>query len=102
MGTTRSLQDELKILLGSNNVYFQPPSTVRMKYPCFVFERSGGSQFAADNKNYIFCKKYTVTYISNESDPDMVDTVVNHFQRCRYDRPFVNDDLHHDVFTIYW
>ena len=102
MGTTLDLQNELKSLLGSNNVYFQPPSTVKMKYPCFLVERAGASQRNADNKRYLFTKKYTVTYISNESDPDMIDTVTNHFQHCRYDRPFINDNLHHDVFTLYW
>ena len=102
MGTTLSLQDELKTILGSNNVYFQPPSTVKMKYPCFVFTRAGASQYTADNKNYMYTKKYNVTYISNESDPDMVDTMLRHFSMCQYDRPFVSDNLHHDVFTLYW
>ena len=102
MGTTRSLQDELKTILGSNNVYFRPPSSIRMKYPCFVVDRAGASQYTADNRNYIWKKKYTVTYISNESDPDMVDTMLNHFEECKYDRPFVNDDLYHDVFTLFW
>jgi len=102
MKTTLSLQDELKTLLGSNNVYFQPPSNVKMKYPCFVFERKSAKQLNANNKAYKFDKCYSLTYISSESDPEMVDTVVNHFQMCRYDRPFVSDNLHHDVFTLYW
>lgn len=102
MGTTLDLQNELKSLLGSDNVYFQPPSTTRMHYPCFVFERGSGSQMTANNRNYLFTKRYTVTYIGNESDPDMIDEVVRHFQMCKYDRHFVKDNLHHDVFSIYW
>ena len=102
MGTTLDLQNELKSILGSNNVYFQPPSTIKMKYPCFVFERKSASQFNADNKKYLLFKCYSLTYISNEADPDMIDTVTDHFQMCKYDRPFINDNLYHDVFTLYW
>ena len=102
MGTTLDLQNELKSILGSNNVYFQPPSNIKMKYPCFVFERKSASQFNADNKKYLLFKCYTLTYISNEADPDMIDIVTDHFQMCRYDRPFVSDGLYHDLFTLYW
>lgn len=102
MGTTLALQNELKQLLGSDNVYFQPTTNIRMQYPCFVVKRKSGKQLAADNKNYKFDKCYSLTYISYEEDPDMVDTVVWHFPMCRYDTPFTSDNLHHDVFTLYW
>lgn len=102
MGTTLDLQNKLKSILGSNYVYFQPTSSIRMKYPCFLVERSGMSQFNADNKSYINKKQYTVTYISNEQDPDMIDTVLNEFEMCKYARPFVSDNLYHDPFVIYW
>lgn len=102
MGTTLDLQNELKALLGSDHVYFQPPSTDKMKYPCFVFERGSASATPADNKNYLFTKRYSITYIGFESDPDMVETVAKHFQMVKYDRHFVSDNLHHDVFSLYW
>ena len=102
MGTTRQLQDELKELLGSDNVYFQPPSNKRMHYPCFVFERGSGSQTMADNKTYRFVKRYTVTHIGYDPDDDIVDRVVEHFSLCKYDRHFVNDTLQHDVFSLYY
>lgn len=100
--TSESLQNELKTLLGSNHVYFQPPPNLRMHYPCFLVERAGISGFAADNKNYLYTKQYRVTYISNEEDPDMIDTVMKHFQMCSYGKPFVTDNLYHDPFIIYW
>ena len=102
MGTTLDLQNELKTLLGSNNVYFQPPSTVKMKYPCIVFTRGSGSQQFADNKTYRFTKRYTITHIGNESDPDIIDEIVKHFSMCTYDNCFINDNLYHNVFSLYW
>lgn len=102
MKTTLDLQNELKKLLGSDNVYFQPPTNFRMHYPCFVVQRRSIKQLNADNKAYLYDKCYTLTYISAEEDPDMIDTVLNHFKMVRYDRPFISDNLHHDVFELYW
>lgn len=102
MGTTLDLQNELKTLLGSDHVYFQPPSNLVMEYPCFVFERGSGSQFNANNKTYRFEKRYTVTHIGFDPDDDIVDRMVHHFQMIKYDRHFVTDNLQHDVFSLYW
>lgn len=102
MGTTRQLQDELKAILGSENVYFQPPSNLLMQYPCFVFTRGSGSQAPANNKTYRFTKRYTVTHIGYDPDDDIIDRVVEHFQMCKYDRSFTEDTLQHDVFSLYW
>ena len=33
------LDADLRALLGSTNVYFQPPETKKLKYPCFIYER---------------------------------------------------------------
>ena len=58
MGTTRQLQDELKLLLGSNNVYFQPPKNLQMHYPCFTVSLGSASQAMADNKTYTYTEDY--------------------------------------------
>lgn len=102
MGTTLDLQNELKSVLGSPNVYFQPPSTVRMQYPCFVVRRHAITQLNADNKAYVYTKCYDVTYISYDEDPDMIDTMLRHFQMIKYGRPYTSDNLHHDPFVLYW
>lgn len=102
MGTTRKLQEELKALLGSDNVYFQPPKTLQMQYPCIVFGRGSGNQEFADNKTYHFTKRYTITHIGYDADPEIIDQIVGHFQMCTYDQHFVKDNLQHDIFSLYW
>ena len=32
------LHDELITLLGSSNVYFQPPTSIKMNYPCIIYK----------------------------------------------------------------
>ena len=108
------LIQELKDLLGTDEVYFQPSYDAGsdegvpyiftgINYPCFIMERTTAHQPTADDKNYIFRPGYQVTYINrDEPDPEMLETVMRHFQRCRYQRHFVSDNLHHDVFMIYY
>ena len=97
------LQLELEDLLGTENVYFQPGPSVRMKYPCFVFNRTTAFQPKADDKTYLFRPGYEVTYINrDEPDPEILERVAMRFYNCRYNRHYVADNLHHDSFTIYY
>lgn len=109
------LIQELKDLLGTDEVYFQtsPDAGTNergeaylftgIEYPCFIMERTTAYQPKANDKNYLFRPGYQVTYINrDEPDPEMLETVMNHFGNCHYDRHFISDNLHHDVFTIYY
>lgn len=109
------LIQELKDLLGTDEVYFQTSPDAGtddngevylftgIEYPCFIMERTTAYQPKANDKNYLFRPGYQVTYINrDEPDPEMLETVMNHFGNCHYDRHFVSDNLHHDVFTIYY
>ena len=108
------LIQELKDLLGTDEVYFQPSYNAGndgsipyiltgIEYPCFIMERTTAYQPKANNKNYLFRPGYQVTYINrDEPDPEMIEAVMQHFQLCTYQRHFVSDNLHHDVFMIYY
>lgn len=95
-------QDLLEEALGSDQVYFQPPESVKMRYPSIVYERrSSDSQFA-DNDAYLLMQGYDVTVIS--LDPDFVHELdlPHKFKHCRSDRHFTADNLNHDTFVIYY
>ena len=40
MASRLNLQDKLEEVLGSKQVYFQPPESLKLKYPCIVYSRS--------------------------------------------------------------
>ena len=42
--------NKLRNTLGSNNVYFQPPESVKLKYPAVVYSRSEIKQTKADHQ----------------------------------------------------
>lgn len=96
------LHDELEKLLGTKNVYFQPPISLEMKYPCIVYERSKVKSNRANNRIYASRKAYMVTVIAKDPDSDLIDKVVECFPYVDYNRHFTSDNLNHDVFTIYW
>lgn len=102
--TNRRLQlhEELCTILGSRNVYFQPPGTVRMNYPCIRYQRDRGQHTYADNKTYIYRQAYQLIYIDPNPDNDVVDKLIDHFQEISFNRNYVADNLNHDVLTVYY
>lgn len=103
MGKPRlQLHRELVELLGSTNVYFQPPSSIKMSYPCIKYERSNSDVQFADNRSYIVVDRYLLTYITRDPDDDMIDKVPKHFPMCTFDRHFKTDNLNHYNYNLYW
>ena len=87
--------------LGAAAVYFQPPPTVKMVYPCIVYKRSNGYTKFADNKPYRYEKRYEVTVIASDPDDPTSDKVAA-LPLCKYDRHFTSNNLNHDVFSLFY
>lgn len=95
------LQNLLVEILGDKYVYFQPPSSITMRYPCIVYERSKIEIDHADNLVYKTGNQYTVTVIYRDPDSDLPNKVA-HIPTANHSGHFVYDNLYHDVFTIYF
>lgn len=102
MEKRQQLHQELLDILGSPNVYYQPPPTVQMKYPCIVYHRSTGDTTFADNYPYMFTVRYQLTYITRNADDPMVEKLARAFPSIRYDRHFTSDNLNHETFDLYY
>lgn len=90
-----------RAVLGSNNVYFQPPSNINLQYPCIVYERARMNVSYADNSPYRHTKRYKVTLITSNPDSDLVDKLAM-LPQSSHDAFYIADSLNHDVFTIYF
>lgn len=101
MGTRLQLQTLLENLLGTRNVYFQPPPNVMMAYPCIVYERSDIDTSFADDKPYSHMRSYQVTLMDRNPDSSIIDKLIE-LPRCTFDRHFTADSLNHDIFSIYY
>jgi hypothetical protein len=96
-----TLQTFLENLIGSSNVYFQPPSNLSMQYPCIVYSRDSAETLFADNSPYRNTKRYQVTVIDRDPDSILPDKVAG-LSLCSFERHFTADNLNHDVFNLYF
>lgn len=101
MGQRVDLHEILCAALGSRNVYFQPPTEFKMTYDCIVYKREKIDSRYANNKPYHHTKRYSVTVIYRDPESPIPDKIAD-LPMCSHDRYFVSDNLHHDVFTLYY
>lgn len=86
--------------LGSRNVYFQPPESVKMKYPAIVYSRNRIENTSADNIVYRQSVRYTITVIDRDPDSEIVERI-SQIPRIMFDRSYISDNLNHDTFTLF-
>ena len=85
----------------TDHVYFQPPPSVQMNFPCIVYRRSELHTDFADNSPYKLKKRYQITVIAADPDTDLPDKVAA-LPLCSYERFFTSDSLNHDVFNVFF
>ena len=101
MASRLELQKLLEMLLGNKNVYYQPPASLSMSYPCVVYSRDRIDKDNADDTAYRITKRYELIVISKTPDLSVIDKLLE-LPYCSYGRHYVADGLHHDTFTLYY
>jgi hypothetical protein len=96
----KKLSEILHDILGSDNVYFDPPESIKMKYPAIVYTRAKIDTRKADNLKYLSSDRFEVTFIHKDADNSIVDAILD-IPYASMDRMFKVNDLRHDVFTVY-
>lgn len=98
MGTRLELDTILRGLVA--NLYFQPPSSITLKYPCIIYARDYSFSEYGDNMPYSTHRRYLITVIDKNPDtviPDKVEAL----PMCVFDRYFTADNLNHYTFKLY-
>lgn len=95
------IQSLLEGVLGTGNVYFQPPPNVKMQYPAIVYKRDLADTQFASNRPYRRTLRYSVTLISQDPNLEVYDKIAN-LPMSSYERFFTAGNLNHDVFNIYF
>ena len=81
-----------------SRIYYNPPENIKMGYPCIVYSRVNLGARHADNMPYFRYDTYTVTHIyAKESDNSLSELLTS--SGFVFDRNFITDNLHHDVYT---
>lgn len=101
MASRLDLQTQLEELLGTRNVYYQPPESMKLKYPCIVYHLADIDVRSANNQNYLTNRSYQLTLIDEDEDSEFVDKILN-LPKCSFDRQYPSDGLNHYVYTIFY
>lgn len=101
MASRLNLQETLEELLGSENVYYQPPESLSMNYPAIKYEKNKIINTRANDKLYGSRIQYSLTVIDRKPDNPVINKLLE-LPYCSYDRNYKSDNLEHDVFTIYY
>lgn len=101
MRSRLELHEILCDILGSRNVYFQPPTNVSMRYPAIVYNLSDIENKHADDGVYSFTNQYQITLIDRNPETDIV-YKINQLQTANFIRSYSSDNLNHWVFEIFF
>ena len=101
MASRLELQAKLEELLGSKNVYYQPPESLKMEYPAIRYSKNRIDKKSADDKAYLISISYEIIVIDRRPDNTVIDKLLQ-LPMCSYDRNYKSDNLYHDVFTLYY
>lgn len=86
---------------GVKKVYFQPPESIKMEYPCIRYNMNSDYNLKADNRLYTHRTMYLVTVIDKNPD-SVIPDALRIFPYCELDRWYSADNLNHWVFTLYF
>lgn len=101
MASRHELQSKLEELLGSRNVYYQPPESVKISYPAILYSKKNIDSKHANDGKYLNNTSYEIIVIDKKPDNEVINKILN-LPYSSYDRPYKSDNLYHDVLTLYF
>lgn len=101
MGSREKLHNTLVEIFELRHVYFQPPESIKMVYPCIVYTLENMDTLYADDKPYLHRSRYNVTIIDKDPDSVLPDKL-RHLPLCRFNRFYTSANLNHWVFSLYF
>lgn len=101
MASRLELQSKLEELLGSRNVYYQPPENFKISYPAIIYTKSDIDSTHANNINYVNITRYQIIVVDRKPDNEVINKILE-LPLSSYDRFYVSDNLNHDSITLYY
>lgn len=102
MARRLELHEKLCEILGSRNVYFQPPESVKLQYDCIIYKIANRNDLRADDTRYRHLVCYEIMFISRNPDSEIPERLMDSFQYISFVKYFTVDNLHHELFNIYY
>lgn len=84
-----------------DNVYFQPPPTMQIHYPCIIYYINNIGIKYANNKPYNHSIRYQVKVIDEKPDSELPLKVAS-LPTVSFNNRYTSDGLNHTIFSIYY
>lgn len=101
MRTRIDFDNVLRDILGTTNVYYQPPESFKVGIPGIIYKLGGIPIRHADDGNYIGKRRYQVTLIDPNPDSPIFEKLLA-LPYSEFDRAYSSNNLNHFTFTIYY
>lgn len=100
MLTREELHEKLVDILGSRNVYYQPPESLKIKYPCIIYSFENAELLYANNKPYGVSKEYSLTVVDEDPDSEIADKMLL-LPLCKFTGSYQTEGLNHYKFSLF-
>lgn len=94
-----TLHNTLLDILGSSSVYYNPPESIKMTFPCIVYQLDSLVPVRADNVNYLGYTIYKITVISKQVDHPAVKKILK-LPMTRFSTAFTANGFYHYVIIL--
>lgn len=96
------LHQVLENVLENKSVYYQPPESLKLQYPCIVYHTDNGNTDFANNMPYVFKRNYNLILIVRDPDSDLVEKLAMALPGITLDRTYKTEGLNHYVYSLYY
>lgn len=101
MANRLDLQSKLESLLGTRNVYYDPPTNIQMQYDAIRYTKKKPDVKHANDHKYKKLNCYEIIVIARKPDHPVIEKILD-LPYSSYDRHYPANNLHHDVITLYY
>ena len=101
MASRLDLHNKLEQMLGSRNVYYNPPESKKMEYDAIRYAKKNIDSRFADDRAYSLRDCYEIIVIARQPDHPIIKKLLEE-PYCSYERQYKADNLYHDVLTLYY
>ena len=102
MARRTKLLREIKQFVNGPNVYFQPPESVKLTYPCVICSYDDTLSIYADDKCYQKFHIYRLLVVDKNPDSKFPGLITDHFSYASPGRPYISDGLYHFPITLHY
>lgn len=102
MARRTKLIREIKQVIDSSNVYFQPPESLKLNFPCVICSYDNVESAYADNLSYQRFKHYRLLVVDKNPDSKLPDLIMDHFSYTSPGRPYISDGLYHFPIILHY